>query len=1074
METRPVGRTGLRFSVVGFGTAQLQMVPKRQAIDTLMRGIELGVNWIHTAPDYGAIEPWIAEAIERSGREVMVLSAAPGQRQHLGPFFEQTCHAFKSPRLALYGLAGIDDLEWCGENVWGPGGMIEYLQARKAEGRLGGIYCSTHGDADYVARLIESGAFDAIMLAWNPLGFHMQSQAGARAAIGRTYEHLGEYRERIFPLAAARGVGLLVMKPFAGGLLCRGKAFPPHDWYGPPGDPVAPADVLRVILEEPGVCAVVPGAASVEEADENARAGHAPLFVSTARRARLARAVESLRTSICSRCGACESTCSHTLPIAAMFRDAYIWTARNETVQANPSENYFDRHPAAVLTCATCTDRSCLCPQGIDIPAALARVHVAVHRMRGDGHHPGPTAAMREPAAGEAFRARVHTTAMPSRLGVGAVGVASFLVENLDDRLWLAPQHTPDPALAVVAGVRIDGRLTETIPLRNTVHPGERSPVAFEFQAPRAVGRHTIECCLTTQTGGAGVSVFHSGTLLVDPPAAQTTTAPTERRPHTHGADYLDHSIPPRLSAGETCGVRVTLENTGTLTWRRGQVELLVNMDGRALAIVQLPCAEVPAGAPVTLHLALRAPETVGRHRVRIELADRDAGAFAHQGVEPLIVDLAVDAARSGETARLFEIARNHNPWYYNPTNGIGRSRDGHPYPLFVARAKGCRIWDVDGEEFLDYSMGWGSTLLGHADDRIQAAIRDVLDTGAVVPFPSPLEMDVTQMLVEDWPSAEMVVFGKNGSDVCTVAARLARLTTGKTTILSCGFHGWQDFALDYFTMASSGIPDRPGRSLHKFTFNDRAEFLALYDRCKDDLAAVLIEPAGALISPEAGIGSDADPAFLRLIADAARRAGALVIFDEIVTGYRYPQGSVQKTTGVIPDLTCLGKALASGMPLSALVGRSRIFLDAYHKTHYCPTFKAEVYSLAAARAAIGIYRSEPVAAHIWRYGEALRAGIHDVCRQTGIAAECTGPPFRMGFVFRERDPDRCRLKRTLLVQELLKARVVTVLGMMLPSAAHGDAELAATVAAFARALDVVAHAERQGALERYVEIPPL
>jgi hypothetical protein len=128
--------------------------------------------------------------------------------------------------------------------------MVEYLQARKAEGRLGGIYCSTHGPADYVARLIETGVFDAIMLAWNPLGFHQQSHAGSRAATGREYEDLDQHRARVFPLAAERGVGLFIMKPFAGGLLCRSKAFPPHDWYAPPGPPVAPADVLRIILEQ--------------------------------------------------------------------------------------------------------------------------------------------------------------------------------------------------------------------------------------------------------------------------------------------------------------------------------------------------------------------------------------------------------------------------------------------------------------------------------------------------------------------------------------------------------------------------------------------------------------------------------------------------------------------------------------------------------------------------------------------------------------------------------------------------------------------------------------------------------
>ena len=157
---------------------------------------------------------------------------------------------------------------------------------------------------------------------------------------------------------------------------------------------------------------------------------------------------------------------------------------------------------------------------------------------------------------------------------------------------------------------------------------------------------------------------------------------------------------------------------------------------------------------------------------------------------------------------RLTEIQRKHNPWHYNPFVGIAESRDGHPFPLFVARAKGCRIWDVEGNEFLDYTMGWGSTILGHADDRIQAAIAQVLDTGAVLPSPHPLEMEVSRMLVEDFPSNEMVAFGKNGSDVCTIAARLARRRSrGSATILSSGFHGWQDFALEYFAFEDCGIP---------------------------------------------------------------------------------------------------------------------------------------------------------------------------------------------------------------------------------------------------------------------------
>jgi len=315
------------------------------------------------------------------------------------------------------------------------------------------------------------------------------------------------------------------------------------------------------------------------------------------------------------------------------------------------------------------------------------------------------------------------------------------------------------------------------------------------------------------------------------------------------------------------------------------------------------------------------------------------------------------------------------------------------------------------------------------------------------------------------------VVFGKNGSDMCTLASRLARVITGKRVILSCGFHGWQDFALDYFRFEDCGIPDRPSRVLHKFPFGDLDGFFRIYEQHKGELAAVMIEPAGPLVSDEAGLGGEADPVFLRAVADAARAAGALLIFDEIITGFRYRHGSVQQATGVFPDLTCVGKALASGMPLSALIGPYRVFLPHFHKAHFNATFKGEIYSLAAARAALRIYRDEPVADAIWSYGDRLRTGIHEICGQTGVAGAMTGPPFRMAFTFLERDPHRRQLKRTLLMQELLKQRIVTVTGMMLPSAAHDEEALAQTLAGFAEALAVVADADRRDDLHRAIEL---
>jgi glutamate-1-semialdehyde 2,1-aminomutase len=1106
METRLVGRTGIRLSVIGLGTAQLQMVPERQAVDTLVRGFELGVNWVHTAPDYGGIDPWIQRAIEASGREVMVLSAGPATTEHLPGFFENTCHVYQTPRLALYGIAGIEDIEWNGENLWGPGGMVRYLQDRKAEGRLGGIYCSTHGSADYVVKLIDTRVFDAIMLAWNPLGFHQQSHPWARRKIGREYEDLNDYESRVFPLAAERGVSLLIMKPFAGGLLCRGKALPPHDWYATEAEPVAAPDVLRIILEQPAVSAVVPGSTSPEESEENARAGHAPLVVSSKGRTRIVDAVQSMRTSLCSRCGECLTTCSHTLAIPAMFRDAYIWTSRNETNQSNPTENYFDLHPDPVLTCVTCTDRTCLCPQGLDIPAALSRIHTRMQTLKEAGQHPGPSSNHPSRVTGR-HRVLVLTRDVSTRLPSGAAGVARFLVRNTGEHRWMAAQHASDRRTALGIGVLIDETLTQVVPLQNTVCADAMAPLAFEFQGPADVGRHQLGFCLMPLGGGPEDerTVFFAGALAVDravpgepgkgrlaerlarrfgfgsrsrqiTKTIDPAPAPAVPVAATYRVDYVEHSLPPRLKNGVTYGVRFLLRNTGTLTWfahpRDGQrVHLEVLVDDTLLAVLALPDSEVAPGREVTFHFPFRAADVVGPHRVRVELVHLGLARFAERGVPPWEIDVEVVSAPMTETVRLHELARKHNPWFWNPIQGITESRDGRPFPLFIARAKGCRVWDAEGHEFLDYTMGWGSTILGHAHDRIQAAIRDVLDCGTVLPLPHPLEMDVSRMLIEDFPGNDMVAFGKNGSDVCTIAARLARVVTKKRVILSCGFHGWQDFALEYFAFEDCGVPYRDDRSLYQFRFNDWTEFLQLYDRYKDDLAAVMIEPAGPLIDSEVGLGGEADAGFLQMIADAAHQVHALVIFDEIVTAFRYRQGSVQKATGVVPDLTCLGKALASGMPLSAILGPYRLFLDYFHKTHFCPTFRGEVYSLAAARAALGIYRSEPVAEHIWTYGEKLRLGIHEVCRQVGLAGECTGPPFRMAFVFKEPDPMRRQLKRTLLMQELLKERIITVTGMMLPSYAHDDDALKRTINGFETALGVVARADRLNELQRHVEL---
>ena len=544
-----------------------------------------------------------------------------------------------------------------------------------------------------------------------------------------------------------------------------------------------------------------------------------------------------------------------------------------------------------------------------------------------------------------------------------------------------------------------------------------------------------------------------------------------------YGVAYVEHNIPAQMPCASVVAVRVRLRNTGTKTWplhhpEGHRVDLVVFCDDAVWATHHLPQAEVAPGEGVTVHLALRAPTVVGRHTLKLDLVEQGVTCFEHRGVRPLVLSLEAEPTPPAGSVALGEEAARISPWHYQPTRGIGQSADGGHYPLFAARAAGCHLWDPEGRRYLDYVMGWGSALLGYNEPRVRQAIVDAMDCAPVVPFPHPLEIEVSRMLVEDIPCAEMVVFGKNGSDVCTLAARVARRYTERTTILFSGYHGWGDWWVEQAGFAASGVPDRPVPLIHPFRFNDLADFTRLFERHRADLAAVMLEPAGP--AEAAGrVHDDGDPHVLGAIAAMTREAGALLVYDEIMTGFRYPGGSAQKATGILPDLACLGKALANGMPLSALVGRAHVLQRVMEHTHYGPTYRGEVYSLAAARAALQIYRREAVAAHVWRHGEALRAGVHAACADLGISARMIGPPFRQGLVFTEPDARRLVLKRTLYHQELLKAGVVTYDGLMLPSYAHETAALTSALTGVRRALAVVARAEREDRFDRYLEIPP-
>ena len=387
---------------------------------------------------------------------------------------------------------------------------------------------------------------------------------------------------------------------------------------------------------------------------------------------------------------------------------------------------------------------------------------------------------------------------------------------------------------------------------------------------------------------------------------------------------------------------------------------------------------------------------------------------------------------------------------------------------MFIKHAQGCRVCDLEGNEWIDYVMAGGSAILGYAHPEIQDAISQQLNSSAVVTLPHVLEIKVTQMLCEMIPCAEMVLFGKHGSDACTAAIRIARLHTGRPKVLFSGYHGWHDWYAETL-QPKLKISSEPS-NLFRFELNDLSLFRTLVKEHSGEIAAVILEPAAQAASLEGPV-CDVDPDFLREMAQICRQEDAVLIFDEIITGFRHPQGSVQNATGVIPDLACFGKALSAGMPLSALVGRRKI-METSLQAVYMPTFRGEVYSLAAAVAALKIHESQDVPGKIHAFGLELKNAINHLSRELGVEGEMIGVPFRMIYKFHEPDELQRALKRTFLQQELLQRGILTFQGYMLPSIAHGEKEMGQTISAFRDSLRRVQEVSSEQTFARYLDIP--
>lgn len=294
--------------------------------------------------------------------------------------------------------------------------------------------------------------------------------------------------------------------------------------------------------------------------------------------------------------------------------------------------------------------------------------------------------------------------------------------------------------------------------------------------------------------------------------------------------------------------------------------------------------------------------------------------------------------------------------------------------PLFVERAKGSHFWDVDGNEFIDFVSGLLCVLLGYQDADVDQAVVRQMQQGVTFSLPHRLEMEVAELIVDMVPCAEMVRFGKNGSDATAGAIRLARAYTGRDYVAVCGYHGWQDWYIGS-TSRDLGVPEATKALTLKFEYNNIASLERLFAQKPNKIAAVILEPMNVAY-PEDD--------FLDKIKAIAHKNNAVLIFDEIITGFRFAKGGAQELFGVTPDLVTMGKGVANGYPLSFIAGKKEI-MQLMEEIFFSFTFGGETLSLAAAKTVMQKIQNEPVIETLRKHGEQLISQLRSIIVELGL-----------------------------------------------------------------------------------------
>lgn len=384
--------------------------------------------------------------------------------------------------------------------------------------------------------------------------------------------------------------------------------------------------------------------------------------------------------------------------------------------------------------------------------------------------------------------------------------------------------------------------------------------------------------------------------------------------------------------------------------------------------------------------------------------------------------------------------------------------------PLYASRASGSRLWDVDGNEYLDFVNALCAVTLGYKDPDVEKAVHAQMENGVLFSLPTEIEIRVAEKLCEMVPCAEKVRFGKNGSDATSGAVRLARAYTGRTRVATCGYHGWQDWFIGT-TPRNLGVPEVVSELTHTFAYNDLPSLLALFRKWPGEFAGVIMEPMNQT-TPE--------PGFLEGIQALCREEGAVFIFDEMITGFRFGRGGAQELFGVVPDLATFGKGLANGYPLSAIAGREEI-MRLMEDIFFSFTMGSEALSLAAASATMEKISREPVVDKLHKLGEGLIERLNRLLKSHAVEHifELSGHPSWSFIRVADVPPYSNWEIRTMLLQEMF-AHGILILGTHNLSYAHSEEDLNELLEAYDLVLPRIRNAVANQTLLEELRCEPL